>query len=47
MMIVLEDMVDILQRHFNLHWVLNLAQFQSTMTFTGHVAEFIGKGRTL
>ncbi len=45
MMIVLEDMVDILQRHFNLHWVLNLAQFQSTITFTGHVAEFIGKGQ--
>ena len=43
-MILLEDMIDILERHFNLHWVLNLAQFQSSMDFTGHVAEFIGKG---
>ena len=43
-MILLEDMVDILQRHFNLHWVLNLAQFQSSMTFQGHFNEFIGKG---
>jgi pyruvate,water dikinase len=43
-MILLEDMIDILERHFNLHWVLNLAQFQSTMTFQGHFEQFIGKG---
>lgn len=43
-MIVFEDMLDIQERHFNLHWVLNLAQFQATMTFQGHVNEFIGKG---
>ncbi len=43
-MIVFEDMIDIQQRHFNLHWILNMGQFQATMTFQGQVAEFIGKG---
>jgi pyruvate,water dikinase len=43
-MIVFEDMVDIQERHFNLHWVLNLAQFQATMTFQNHVAQFLGAG---
>jgi pyruvate,water dikinase len=43
-MIVLEDMIDIQERHFRLHWVLNLAQFQSSMTFVGDLVKFIGKG---
>ncbi len=43
-MIVFEDMVDIQERHFNLHWVLNMAQFQATMTFQNQVAQFVGPG---
>ena len=34
-MILLEDAVDIQERHFRLHWMLNLAQFQSSLTFEG------------
>ncbi len=35
LMILLEDAVDIQERHFRLHWMLNLAQFQSSLTFEG------------
>ena len=43
-MILLEDVIDIQERHFRLHWVLNLAQFQSSMTYVGDLVKFIGKG---
>jgi len=33
MMIFLEEAIDIQERHFRLHWILNLAQFQSSITF--------------
>lgn len=42
-MIVWEDMIDIQERHFRLHWVLNLAQFQASLTFQGDFEKFIGK----
>lgn len=42
LMILLEDAIDIQERHFRLHWVLNLAQFQSSMTFEGVFTELIG-----
>ena len=29
LMILLEDAIDIQERHFRLHWMLNLAQFQA------------------
>jgi phosphohistidine swiveling domain-containing protein len=35
LMILLEDAIDIQERHFRLHWMLNLAQFQSSLTFEG------------
>jgi pyruvate,water dikinase len=33
LMILLEEAVDIHERHLRLHWILNLAQFQSSITF--------------
>ena len=41
-MILLEDALDIQERHFRLHWVLNLAQFQSSLTFEQLFKEMIG-----
>jgi pyruvate,water dikinase len=38
-MILLEDALDIQERHFRIHWVLNLAQFQSALEFQGLLAE--------
>ena len=35
LMILLEDAIDIQERHFRLHWMLNLAQFQASITFEG------------
>jgi pyruvate,water dikinase len=42
LMILLEDALDIQERHFRLHWILNLAQFQSAMAFQGVFNEIIG-----
>jgi phosphohistidine swiveling domain-containing protein len=33
LMVFLEEAIDIQERHFRLHWILNLAQFQSSITF--------------
>ena len=33
LMILMEDAIDIQERHFRLHWMLNLAQVQSSITF--------------
>ncbi len=33
LMVFLEEAIDIQERHFRLHWILNLAQFQSSVTF--------------
>jgi phosphohistidine swiveling domain-containing protein len=33
LMVYLEEAIDIQERHFRLHWILNLAQFQSSLTF--------------
>jgi pyruvate,water dikinase len=38
LMILLEDAIDIQERHFRLHWMLNLAQFHSSLSFE---AEFV------
>ena len=43
LMILLEDALDIQERHFRLHWVLNLAQFQSAITFEQIFKEVIGE----
>jgi pyruvate,water dikinase len=43
LMILLEDALDIQERHFRLHWVLNLAQFQSSLDFGAMFAEVVGE----
>lgn len=42
LMIYLEEAIDIQERHFRLHWILNLAQFQASLNFGGVVNELIG-----
>ncbi len=42
LMILLEDALDIQERHFRLHWILNLAQFQSSLTFEQIFKKMIG-----
>ena len=42
LMILLEDALDIQERHFRLHWILNLAQFQSAIAFQQTFTELIG-----
>ncbi|MDD3823904.1 MAG: PEP-utilizing enzyme [Sphaerochaetaceae bacterium] len=42
LMIYLEEMIDIQERNFRLHWVLNWAQFQASMGFNGVVNSLIG-----
>jgi pyruvate,water dikinase len=42
LMIYLEEMIDIQERHFRLHWVLNWAQFQASMGFNAVVNSLIG-----
>ncbi|MBI9102721.1 MAG: hypothetical protein JEY99_09910 [Spirochaetales bacterium] len=43
LMIYLEEMVDIQERNFRLHWILNWAQFTASMGFGGAVSELIGE----
>jgi phosphohistidine swiveling domain-containing protein len=43
LMIYLEEALDIQERHFRIHWILNLAQFQASMDFGGGVGEVIGQ----
>lgn len=42
LMIYLEEMYDIQERHFRLHWILNWAQFSASMGFVGVANELIG-----
>jgi phosphohistidine swiveling domain-containing protein len=44
LMILLEETIDIQERHWRLHWMLNLAQFQSSLTFEGVLTALIGDG---
>lgn len=41
LMILLEDTLDIQERHFRIHWILNLAQFQSSLDFGAAFAEIV------
>jgi phosphohistidine swiveling domain-containing protein len=45
LMILLEDAIDIQERHFRLHWMLNLAQFQASITFHGLFKEIVGEAQ--
>src|SRR3954468_4579941 len=42
--VLLEDAIDMHDRHWSIHWVLNFAQFSSTMNLNGVVAEVKGEG---
>jgi phosphohistidine swiveling domain-containing protein len=43
LMVFLEEAIDIQERHFRLHWILNLAQFQSSMDLQAAVGDVIGE----
>jgi len=43
LMILLEDALDIQERHFRLHWILNLAQFQTSIDFEQQFKAVIGE----
>lgn len=38
--VLLEDMIDIHDRHWKIHWMLNFSQFSSTLTLNGAIDEF-------
>jgi len=38
--VLLEDMIDIHDRHWKIHWMLNFAQFTATMGLNAAIAEF-------
>jgi len=42
LMIYLEEAIDIQERHFRLHWILNWAQFAASMNFGAVVGEILG-----
>jgi pyruvate,water dikinase len=44
LMILLEEAIDIQERHWRLHWMLNLAQFQASITFESTLIPLIGAG---
>jgi pyruvate,water dikinase len=43
LMILLEEAIDIQERHWRLHWMLNLAQFQASITFESMLIPLIGE----
>ena len=43
LMVYLEEAIDMQYRHFCIHWILNLAQFQSSMDLQAAVGEVIGE----
>ena len=43
LMILLEDTLDIQERHFRIHWILNLAQFQAHWDFGIVFEQIVGK----
>lgn len=43
LMVLLEESLDIQERHFRLHWILNLAQFQSAFDFERLFKDIIGE----
>jgi hypothetical protein len=42
LMVYLEEAIDMQYRHFCIHWILNLAQFQSSMDLQAAVGEVVG-----
>jgi len=44
MAILLEDMIDVHDRHWKIHWQLNFSQFSSTMALNAAISECKGEG---
>jgi pyruvate,water dikinase len=42
LMVFFEDALDVQERHFRIHWILNLAQFQASLGFQAAVKDVIG-----
>jgi pyruvate,water dikinase len=42
LMVLFEDALDIQERHFRIHWILNFAQFQASLGFQQAVKEVVG-----
>src|SRR6266478_9905949 len=42
--ILLEDAIDMHDRHWSIHWVLNFAQFSSTLALNAAIAKAKGEG---
>lgn len=42
--ILLEDAIDMHDRHWQIHWVLNFAQFSATMALNAAIEEALGEG---
>jgi hypothetical protein len=42
LMVLLEDAIDIQERHWRIHWILNLSQFQASLDFQAAVRQVIG-----
>ena len=42
--ILLEDVIDVHNRHWQIHWLLNFSQFSATMALNGAIAEARGEG---
>ena len=45
LMILLEDMIDIYERHYKIHWILNFAQFISFLDFKESVRAILGDSK--
>ena len=41
-MVYLEEAIDMQERHFRIHWILNLAQFQSSMDLQAAIGKVVG-----
>lgn len=42
--ILLEDMIDVHDRHWHIHWLLNFSQFSATMALNGEIERVKGEG---
>ncbi len=42
--ILLEDMIDVHDRHWHIHWLLNFSQFSATMALNDEIARVKGEG---
>jgi phosphohistidine swiveling domain-containing protein len=43
LLVLFEDALDVQERHFRIHWILNLSQFQASLGFQQAVREVVGE----